>query len=332
VAYAIFLLVDGKLWRYIGQSDNGKTRITTQHQNVPYRNSHLTFLYFLWSRAESITFLLPVDDANLAAGPILNILEQWCSLIFRALQPKAMRSNFGIEALKWIRDDELQCGIGIREPLAQGFTFGDYPMINDGFKWSIQMLEKEFWDFRQQRRAEESERNLEEKKIELLDGNIFTGCFWNHSRWGLPTDYRFWVLNNSFEIGRSDVDRFEEESVRVHCQIVPDGHRHPMSVCRGMWSPARYNDPACRLGIKLSGIRKADQEEAFVWILKEGDSDSWIPRINRLVDWLENLDLAELRPRRWYPDKLGKAAGAFTRHPLDVGEAWSELLPFEELE
>jgi hypothetical protein len=50
------------------------------------------------------------------------------------------------------------------------------------------------------------------------------------------------------------------------------------------------------------------------------------------IIFIRRRDLGELRPRRWYPDKLGKMARAFTRYPNDVGDAWKKLLPFEEFE
>ena len=55
----------------------------------------------------------------------------------------------------------------------------------------------------------------------------------------------------------------------------------------------------------------------------EGNPDKSIPRVNRLVDWLDGLDTEELRPRRWYPAnwKIGRPYYSYTRHPSDVGDA-----------
>ncbi|KAI8936475.1 hypothetical protein NX059_006880 [Plenodomus lindquistii] len=325
IVYTAFLVVEGELWRYVGQAEKGHQRITEQHQNEPYRNSHFSFFYFLWARASEVFFVLPVDNVDLKAGPILNIMEQWVALIFRGLQPSEMKDNFSPDTMKWINVKDLQRGAGIREPLAQWFGFGDFPSCGDSLKWSQDMLKREYYDAKRL-------QQVVDKKETLLEGGIFAGSFWNHFRWGQPTDYRFWVLNNSFEVGRADVDRFEEETIRVHCDLKPAGERHPQTVIRGMYSPPKYSDPALRLGIKISGIRKADQKEAALWVRKEGDFDLWVPRINRLVDWLEDRNLEELRPRRWYPLQLGKMKGVFTRHPVDVGDEWTKFLTFEEFE
>jgi len=60
----------------------------------------------------------------------------------------------------------------------------------------------------------------------------------------------------------------------------------------------------------------------------DGNADKSIPRINRLVDWLEGLDTEELRPRRWYPanQNLDRPYCGYTLHPDDVGEKWRELV------
>lgn len=86
------------------------------------------------------------------------------------------------------------------------------------------------------------------------------------------------------------MDHFEEDTARVLCDLVPEGQRYLISVCRRMWSPLRYEHPACRLGIMISGVQIADGVEGQVWILKRGNSAPWIPRINRLVNWLFDQD------------------------------------------
>ena len=102
-----------------------------------------------------------------------------------------------------------------------------------------------------------------------------------------------------------------------------------------MYVPHKYRDPATRLAIKISGISKIQQKELCAWIVKDGDGDRWLPRINRFVDWLEDLDPTVLRPRRnyhtdnespnrYYTDEL------YTRHPLDVGDVWNQPVTYEE--
>lgn len=140
---------------------------------------------------------------------------------------------------------------------------------SNGLKWSPQMLKREFFEYRRQQRMIESF----ERKEKYLAGDIFEGAFTPDQLFGKPLDYKFKIFNNCFEVGRADIDRFEEDTVRVLCDLVPEGQRHPMSVCRGMWSPLRYNDPAYRLGIKITGLRIAAGIEGHIWVLKRGDSD-----------------------------------------------------------
>jgi hypothetical protein len=118
------------------------------HESESYRKAHLKFLYFLRERADEVAYLLPVSDTTLKAGPILNILEQWVALIFRALQPSEMRGNLATETLRWIPNDQMQHGINVREPLAQNFGFADFPMGGSSFKYSPISLKREWYEFR----------------------------------------------------------------------------------------------------------------------------------------------------------------------------------------
>ncbi len=85
-----------------------------------------------------------------------------------------------------------------------------------------------------------------------------------------------------------------------------------------MTSPPKYDDPARRLGIKVSVLRAADQVGNFHWVRKYGNTDRWIPQINRLVDWLQKRNVDEIRPRRFYPFVRGNTSGPYTRHPADT--------------
>jgi hypothetical protein len=178
--------------------------------------------------------------------------------------------------------------------------------------------------------ATKKSRAIVDRRDTFLRGDLFQGTFWKHNY-----EAEFTIRWNKFQLAQSSIDRFEEGTIRIKCELGPE--RHPQTIIRGMWSPRRYEDPAARLGIKVSGIRKADQQEGFLYIWLYGDSDRWIPRMNRFVDWLEGLDPLTLRSRRNYTGSTTKpdqytADERYTRHPTDVGGAWNQLLTFEELE
>ncbi|KAF2874633.1 hypothetical protein BDV95DRAFT_666450 [Massariosphaeria phaeospora] len=320
VGYLILLDIEGQERRYVGQTENGHHRITLSHQSEAYRNVHPSFLYFLFERATTIHYLLPISDTDLAAGPILNILEQWLGLIFRSLQLFDLKNNLDAESFKWIRGEELDKGVNVREPLGQGFSFADYPMRSNSFKYAKDTLKREWYGISRN-------REITPRRESFLKGEIFDGSFWNAPGWYGGADYEFQIWSVRFRVGRSHIDRFEEASIRVWCELLPDGY-HPESVISSLGSPKRYNGPARRLGIKISGVRKCDNEEGFVWVRLEGDPDKSIPRANRLVDWLEDLDPDELRPRRWYPanKRLDRPRCGYTGHPLDLGDAWIVIM------
>ncbi|KAF2856028.1 hypothetical protein T440DRAFT_474449 [Plenodomus tracheiphilus IPT5] len=236
-----------------------------------------------------------VDNADLKFGPTLNIMEQGLALNLHGLRPSELKDDFSPDTAKCINVTDLDHGVEIRGPLAQGFGFGDFPSRGELFKWSQDMLKREIFDVKRQHK-------VIDKKETLL------------------------------EVGQADIDRFEEETIRAHCDLKPPGQQQPHTVIRGLYSPPKYDDPAVRLSIKIGSIRKGDQKEGNLWVRKEGDSDSWVSDINRLVDWLEAKDLNDIRPRRCYPTMLGKWEALITRHPIDVGNAWTERLSFENFD
>ncbi|KAH8730760.1 hypothetical protein GQ44DRAFT_605810 [Phaeosphaeriaceae sp. PMI808] len=317
--YLILIKIGDKIWRYVGQSKDCRKRIS-QHTSLTHRNNHPSFLYFLHTRAEDVLYLLPVSDVSLDSGPILNILEQWMSLVFLALQPSELNHNLSSETLKWVHKDEIHAGMNVREPLAQWLSFADFPIRATSFRYSSDSLKREWYEIRRL-------LYFIPRQDGFLRGDIFEGSFWDAPGW-YHADYEFQIWSVKLRVGRSWIDRCEEETIRVWCDLRPEGEQHPSSVIRGLCAPPRYDDPARRLGIKISGIRKGDQQEGWCWVQMEGNPDKSIPRVNRLVDWLDGLDTEELRPRRYYPFNVryGRRYCGYTRHPLDVGEAWSEIL------
>jgi hypothetical protein len=309
--------------RYVGQTENGHQRIVEEHSSIGYRKAHPKFLYFLMDRADRISWLLPISDIDLTYGPIMNILEQWISLVFRALLGHDLQSNMSPGSYAFIPADELAKGINIREPLAQWLSFNDWPMGNTKFKYSQDSLKREWWDV--SRRQE-----VIDWREKFLQGDIFEGSFWDAPGWYGKTDFEFQIWSVKFRILRTALNRFQEDTIRIQCEFFPPGSSNPNSVIRGLFSPQIYDDPARRLSIKITGDYKGDHvtKSGHTWVQMDGDSAKSISRCNRLADWLEGLDTEELRPRRWYPANinLGRPRAGYTQHPADVGEDWTTLL------
>jgi len=235
-----------------------------------------------------------------------------------------MRNNLSLRALKSIPSKDLQYGVNVREPLGQGLGFSDFSRASLHFVHTKQPLKMQY-------HAERSalQRRAVPRKQNLLAGDIYPGHFWPLIRMGFK-DYEFVLFHVRFLVGAPDIDRLERDTIRIHCDLVPEGQVHPNSVACCLGAPTKYMDPARRLGIKISGIRAGDKQPNFSWVIRRGDPDRWLPVLNRLVDWLESRDITELRPRRPYgPANLDHAPEFYTRHPLDSGDAWDQLVDFD---
>lgn len=121
-------------------------------------------------RAVSTSFLLPVSDPELTSGPIMNILEQWIALVFRALLPHDLKDNLDSESHSWVPAEERQKGINIREPLGQGMPFNFWPMKPTGFKWTFDSLKREFFQAKQ-------DRDIQPRREAFLRGDLFEDSF-----------------------------------------------------------------------------------------------------------------------------------------------------------
>lgn len=168
VVYLGLDLVKGKEWRCAGQSSNGYRRIVKGHESQTYRNSNASFLYFLRDQADEVSYLLPVSEPGLTSGPILNILEQWISLIFRTLQFSELKQNLDVDTLRWIPSDEMHKGVNIREPLAQGFGFNEFTSRSTSFKYSSYSLKREWHEIYRN-------RVVVIRRDGFLHGDIFEG-------------------------------------------------------------------------------------------------------------------------------------------------------------
>jgi hypothetical protein len=135
-------------------------------------------------------------------------------------------------------------------------------MRGSSFKYSPHSLKREWYDFRRN-------QQVVARQDAFLRGDVFEGSFWNAPGWYAKADYEFQIWSVKFRIGKSWIDRCEEETMRVWCDLRPEGELHPSSVVRSLGAPVRYNDSARRLGIKVSSIRKGDQKEGWCWVQME---------------------------------------------------------------
>ncbi|KAI4635657.1 uncharacterized protein J4E87_000611 [Alternaria ethzedia] len=328
VIYVLVLIVDDEPWFYAGQARDGEKRLASCHENPVYRRNIPCFLYYLWERASAVYCCLPVSDVALTPGPIMNILEQWFCLMFLSLQPMDLQQQLSGETLRQIPASKMQRGINVRDPLAQPFGFRDYPSKNVAFRYSSEPHKLAYFAWR---KTAAPEPRVEQ----LLRGDLYTGKITTSYDKGESLVY---FGGCQFAVSDFFLGRIMPDTLRVHCDLLPAGEKHPHTIIGGMYSPAKYDDPARRLGIRLSALQAADGEETWIWHrFWYHDLDIWIPKMNRLVDWLERRNLNEARPRRFYPDSREKSPrGLFTRHPVDFknkdSDEWKDFITFKELE
>ncbi|KAF2866593.1 hypothetical protein BDV95DRAFT_648932 [Massariosphaeria phaeospora] len=277
---------------YSGQTDNLSRRIPKEHDNQRYRNKNRTLHYLYYEELTEGVYLVPCrKPKDQVPGPIDNIMEQWISLVFRTMQPEDLKANFSKDALELLAPEDLDRGTNIREPLAQGFTFYQFPMRSlKYFRHSSDPVKRKYADIHHN--SVKIEKN---KRQDYLTGN-HQPRFCNENRYSKGTDYAFVLHGIQLRVGRSFVDRFEPTSIRLQCFLAPEGHTHP----NGSINASIFQDDPChRLAIKITGLYKtvdvADRN-GFVWVRTHGQGMA--EKLNRLVDFLEGYDLKELRPRR----------------------------------
>jgi hypothetical protein len=307
--YVICLMIEGELWTYVGQTGNAWKRIADGHNRASYRSlSKRSFLYWLWDQADDLWICLAASGDQLASGPILNLLEQWVAVLFLALQPQELASNLPKEIFATIPHQNLQWGVGIREPLAEGFGLRDFPMKGSPFDQAGAAMKRRFYAYKKA-------MPVPDRAAPYLSGDLFDGDYHPHGR-----QYRFHFGRLQFEIKRDFVDSLKQDTIWIQCELVPVGEVHRNEIVKGA-NYAMYivwDDPSRRLGIRLGGLRWSDGRPDEVWVKKGGDFHNWLAKMNFLVDWLEGRDLTEARPRRWYPGAEGsRGQGSFTRHPID---------------
>lgn len=118
--YIICLVIQGKLWTYVGQTGDAWRRIQDGHLRSSYRSlSKRSFLYWLWEQADERWICLAASGEQVVPGPVLNVVEQWVATLFLALQPPELASNIPSNILATIPEESLQYGVGVREPLGE---------------------------------------------------------------------------------------------------------------------------------------------------------------------------------------------------------------------
>lgn len=173
-----------------------------------------------------------------------------------------------METLKWVPDQEMHHGANVREPLAQSFTFAEFPMRGITFKYPPESLKREWYEVK---------RNQEvvPRQEAFLRGDIFEGSFWTAPGWYSKADYEFQIWSVKLRIGRSWVDRFEEPSIRIWCDLRPQGEIHPDTVIRGLWAKKTSTTPLVSIGRSSSFAMLPDWLACCRWPRQHSRSAEW---------------------------------------------------------
>jgi hypothetical protein len=218
-----------------------------------------------------------------------------------------MTGNLAPEVLASLSSDEMDRGASVCEPLAQDFTFAEFPMRGSPFEQSPEAAKREFYLYKKSLLAPD-------RACPFLVGHLFDGHFTPHGQ-----QSRFHLGRFQFEVKSAFVNSIIPVTLCVQCHLVPEAEAHPNPVIKMKFASfVVWNDPARRLGIRMGGVRKGDQTPDCTWTEKNGDEDTWLPRLNMVVDWLEGRSPTENRPLRWYPGSdRSRSGGTYTRHPMD---------------
>ncbi|KAF3001530.1 hypothetical protein E8E13_009413 [Curvularia kusanoi] len=351
---------------YVGQAANIKERVHASHFNERYRNRNPSLLYYMWTKCESVDIILVVSDEAKSvlegSGPTLDILEQWVSIIFRTLQPPDLELYISPKIRDQLKitseNDHLNRGLNVREPLAQTFKPNEWRLRG------VQHLRNSpVEDFRayyeERRKRKEAVTEQAQRRQSLLNGQIYTGAVWKRN--GLDDKfgifYVFRIMNILIPIDMGTYHRWRPGSMRVKLDLRPEGQLHPQCIVAGLTSPMKYRDPARRLGIYISGTlagdcwetrekpgslyyKHPDDIQTGFWARQTGNGCVWVPRWNKIIDWLECKDTRIIRPRRCYPRSQGsrydqmfgyRRNDLYTLHPADTSQ-WRQLHTVEEVE
>ncbi|KAH6637998.1 hypothetical protein C7974DRAFT_451204 [Boeremia exigua] len=308
-----------------------------------------------------VKVLLAVEDHQQAlahGGPALDVLEHWVALLFQALQLPDLQSSMSDKAMELLLlEGKLNHGLNIREPLAQAFKPNEWPVR--GISALKQSPVEEFRDYYESRKTRKKHITVQhERRRLLLEGQVYTRAVWLRNGKDCRKFGKFYVfrlMNILVRIEMATYDRWKPNTMRVHLDLTPEGQTHPNSIIRGKMSPIKYQDPARRLGIKISGVlngtcwesleekdsaayQHPDTITSFFWARQEGNSNAWVARWNKIVDWLERKDERIIRPRRCYlrsTESLRdqyygwRKNDLYTLHPEDT-DNWKELHTSEQ--
>ena len=123
------ILPGGVRRRYAGQGKDLHRRVTRSHCNPRYRIANPSLNYSFWEAAEDGCFLAPVLEPSLLSGPLMNLLEQWMSIVFRGLQPHQLQENLPAHTYEMLSDEERETGAGLAEPFSQGISFRHWSVV-----------------------------------------------------------------------------------------------------------------------------------------------------------------------------------------------------------
>lgn len=313
--------------RYVGQSINCNHRVHHNHESATYRKSHPSLHYEYHEIAEEIFWLDPAFVPHFLPAGLLNIMELWQALVFRSLQESDLKDMLP-EGGRGIADSELGLGANVRNPLAQGLTFRESPdMGYYRFKNSPDPIKQAYFEKMRNRSTDIrwwSDRDA--KRQSLLRGDIYRGTFGPSfgTLKGAGEDRMFTIHYAYILFGTTFWRRWDESTIRVKCELAPEGEMHPHCVVRGCYF--LVNDPARRLGIRISGIMKCNGEESFCWVNMWGDQTTM--RINSLVDFLLDRPTDIDEPRRFLPRNIwvGRPKGIYTSKDLRDGYDYVSVL------
>ncbi|KAF2647363.1 hypothetical protein K491DRAFT_685585 [Lophiostoma macrostomum CBS 122681] len=308
--YLHVVVVDGEARFYVGQAIVLRDRIRTHNakgtwslgDSLHYKgvikckeNGEEDFWIIL---AEKNLPEIKTDSFSLE----LNIAEMLCSMIFQSLPQELLR--------KWLPKDShlvAEKHLNVASPLQQGLrqAVRDVRYLRDSadpilreYYESVRAIWTRNLDYhREQRGNETRERALQGYKVALT-------VYMNTNPYGKKFQRTVVKLRDVVL------------TVPSNLQIIPDDvyvfydlqeGAHPDRAAQ----QAQEDDPAYRLGIRISGKSRSGDEVTH-WLKTKGAKD--VARINSLCDWLagREKEVTESTPRRFFIKKSSRGPGKQT--------------------
>lgn len=300
--YVLCLRIEKDRFFYVGQATNVRKRLGS-HFNEVYRRNNPSLLYYMWEFADKIDTLLAVDDQEqilAQGGSTLDILEHWMALVFRALQVPDLESSMAADAWSLLNDKELNRGLNVREPLVQAFKPNKW--LFRGVAHLKTSPVQEFQRYYQERKLRKEKITLQFTRQRLLvEGDIYKRSVWPRNgdtcmKFGKFMMFR--LMNILVRIECATYERWKPDTMRVLLDLMPEGAgTHPHTIIRGKMPPERYQDPARRLGIKISGVLNGtcwetlEPEDSTTYREEVTSSSGRIKRVVRTHGWRGGIRL-----------------------------------------